>query len=137
MSWTFNEAFGFGSNLLQYLTALPSIGAFFYAMAISSRQKEAAECQKEMVEIQLRLTEGEERSCFILPFRIMRGEISRAEILGLLGMVEMTPQKKGQRYSIKALSSPEFLEQVYRVKAGNGFTLEIPCTAEEIAQFNL
>jgi len=84
----------------------------------------------EHVEVALRL-EGE-NSTVALPLEMLRKDISRAELLGRLGMAL---KNQGQRFSLKALSTPAFMRSVNEVVEGKTSTLVIPCTKEEIDQF--
>lgn len=71
-----------------------------------------------------------------LPVELTRAELTRAEILGRIGMIPM--RTRGQRFSLAYLNTPEFLRQLNQVAAGAGDDLlTIPCTAAEIAQFDL
>ena len=84
----------------------------------------------EHVEVQLRL-EGED-STVALPLEMLRKDISRAELLGRLGMAL---KNQGQRFSLKAMSTPVFMRSVNEVVEGKTSTLVIPCTKEELDQF--
>jgi len=84
----------------------------------------------EHVEVQLRL-EGED-STVALPLEMLRKDISRAELLGRLGMAL---KNQGQRFSLKAMSTPAFMRSVNEVVEGKTSTLVIPCTKEELDQF--
>jgi len=71
-----------------------------------------------------------------LPVELTRAELTRAEILGRIGMIPM--RTRGQRFSLAYLNTPEFLRQLNQVAAGIGDDLlTIPCTADEIDQFDL
>jgi len=84
----------------------------------------------EHVEVQLRL-EGED-STVALPLEMLRKDISRAELLGRLGMAL---KNQGQRFSLRAMSTPAFMRSVNEVVEGKTSTLVIPCTKEELDQF--
>ncbi len=62
---------------------------------------------------------------------IDRNDFNRAEILGRIGMLSIP-----ERFSIKSLKSPEFFEQIQKVKGNkNEKELVVTCTNEEIKQF--
>jgi len=62
--------------------------------------------------------------------RLCRAEITRAEILGRLGMILM--KLRGCRFS------PEFLRRLNEIIQGSEDTvLTIPCTQQEFEQFDL
>ncbi len=67
---------------------------------------------------------------------LRRAELTRAEILGRLGMIPM--KTKGSRFSLSYLNKPEFLAQINQIMDGSGdAVLTIPCTQEEFEQFDL
>lgn len=72
-----------------------------------------------------------------LPLRLRRADLSRAEILGRVGMIPM--KEKGRRFSLKYLSNPEFLDQLNQIRTASheADILTILCTEEEMAQFDL
>ena len=84
----------------------------------------------EHVEVQL-LLEGE-GSTIVLPLEMLRKDISRAELLGRLGMAL---KNQGQRFSLRAMSTSAFMRSLNEVVEGKTSTLVIPCTKEELDQF--
>lgn len=71
-----------------------------------------------------------------LPMQLRRAELSRAEILGRIGMIPM--KKKGARFSLAYTSKPEFLAQINQVLDGTADgTITIACTEDEFRQFDL
>lgn len=71
-----------------------------------------------------------------LPVHIRRSELTRAEVLGRIGMLPM--QTPGARFSLGATSTPEFLRRLDEIVDADGdTTLTIPCTKEEFEQFAL
>ena len=71
-----------------------------------------------------------------LPMQLRRAELSRAEILGRIGMIPM--KKKGARFSLAYTSKPEFLAQINQVLDGTAdSTITIACTEDEFRQFDL
>lgn len=71
-----------------------------------------------------------------LPVALRRGELTRAEVQGLLGVLPM--KKKGERYSIAYLNNEEFFHQLRQIGDGQSDSiLTIPITDEELAQFDL
>ncbi len=106
--------------------AIGGIIAAIGVLRVLATQKRAL----EHVEISLQL-EGED-SAIALPLEMLRKDISRAELLGRLGMAL---KNQGQRFSLKALSTPAFMQSVNEVVEGKTSKLVIPCTKEEIEQF--
>jgi len=70
-----------------------------------------------------------------LPLHLTRRDVSRAEVLGRLGMLPM--KQKGGRFALKALSQGQFLQDLNKVAAGQSDRLVLPATREEIDQFDL
>jgi hypothetical protein len=68
-----------------------------------------------------------------LPYRPLRKTISRAELLGFLGMI---PSRQ-QRFDIAFLHDPVFFNRLQAVQDGRADCLEIPVSEEEWRQFDL
>lgn len=66
-----------------------------------------------------------------LSYKPKRGQITRAEVQGLLGAFST-----GKDYNIKFLKSPHFFERVDRVVSGDADFLDIPVSATEIIPFH-
>lgn len=114
------------------------LGAFFALFAwIKARQvrqilEKERWRQNELVKVIL--SYGAEK--LELPVALRREELTRAEILGRLGMIPM--KTKGQRFSLGYLNTAGFLEQITQILNGSrGTTLIISCTEEEFHQFDL
>lgn len=118
LSWT--------ANVLQVA------GAVFAAL-VWFNQRRMERAAQESVSVLLTL-EGEGKE-IPLPLEIIRRDVSRAEILGRIGMLPM--RSKGARFSIRALSTPAFMRALNNVVAGRTATLRVPCTQEELEQFEL
>jgi hypothetical protein len=92
------------------------------------------ERQRQNKRITVRLRNGQDS--IELPTELRRAELTRAEILGRIGMIPM--KEKGSRYSLGYLSEPEFLRRVNEIaSAEHESVLEISCTDEELDQFDL
>lgn len=133
------------ASLIDYVSGVLSLALAMYGAVVSSltfikvkRQGLALERERmrmnEKILITLRFSaEGEEKTK-ILPLYLSRREVSRAEILGRIGMMPM--RNKGARFSLAYTSSPKFLEQISKAQESEGeFVFEIPATVEEIEQF--
>lgn len=73
-----------------------------------------------------------------LPVELRRAELTRAEILGRIGMIPM--KVKGQRFSLGHLSTPTFLDQINQILASDTDgtpTLVISCNDSEYDQFDI
>ncbi len=73
-----------------------------------------------------------------LPLEIRRAELTRAEILGRIGMIPLKKETGQERFKLRNINTPEFFRQINQVAAGDGDgILTIPCTDDEIRQFDL
>jgi hypothetical protein len=77
-----------------------------------------------------------------LPVDMTREELSRAEVLGRLGMIPINDEKKLEekqpRFVLSYLNSEAFLTQLAKIRADSGdAVLEIPCSREEFEQFKI
>lgn len=67
--------------------------------------------------------------------QIRRKNLTRAEVLGLLGMLPM--RAEGKRYSLAALSHKVFFDELEDAQVnGSVHEVVIPCTHAELQQFN-
>lgn len=121
-----NFAFEIIGQASNFAGAIGGIVAAIGVVKMLATQRRAL----EHVEVQLRL-EGE-NSTIALPLEMLRKDISRAELLGRLGMAL---KNQGQRFTLKALSTPKFMRAVNEVVEGRTSALIIPCTKEELDQF--
>lgn len=64
-----------------------------------------------------------------------RRDLTRAEILGRLGMVPM--KQPGKRFAIRHLATPEFIRAINEVVDRKTSELVIPCSQEEFDQFDI
>lgn len=86
---------------------------------------------------------GSERIRFLLkgskeekeaPLHLLRRDVARAEVLGRLGMMPMA--EAGKRFSLSALSSAAFLENLNEVTEGKTSTVMLEVTQAELDQFD-
>ncbi|OGR85787.1 MAG: hypothetical protein A2901_01595 [Elusimicrobia bacterium RIFCSPLOWO2_01_FULL_54_10] len=126
MFWTLLEVVAHISNIAGAAGGIVAAVGVFKMLAAQSRAAEP-------VRVQLRLA-ADGRSVE-LPVHMRRRDITRAELLGRLGMLPM--KQKGARFSLRALSTPSFMEAVNEVQEGNTSVLVIPATMEELDQFDI
>ena len=70
-----------------------------------------------------------------LPVELRRAELTRAEVLGRIGMIPT--KEKGKRFSIGYLNTHEFLDQINKINESDGEgLLTIPCKKNEYEQFD-
>ncbi len=69
-----------------------------------------------------------------LPVELQRGGLTRAELLGLIGMLPM--QEKGKRFELCFLHTHEFSQQLAMIRNSDvDFDFIIQCSEEELDQF--
>jgi hypothetical protein len=113
-------------------------GALFALLGWQKARQVQEELEREKIrqnkEVQVVLAHGADK--IELSVELRRAELTRSEILGRIGMI---PTKKpGRRFAIASLNTPEFLKQINQVAMGSGEgILTIPCTKEEMEQFDL
>lgn len=69
---------------------------------------------------------------YVLPFQPPRRIVTRAEVLGLLGMIPSA--EAGKRFEWAWLHEPEFMRQLEEIHLGQRQELHIPVTEAEFAQ---
>ena len=127
---------------MQYLSTIADsigiLGAIFalfaWLKARQIQQEFQAEQQRQNRKITVILNYGPKP--LELPVQIRRVELTRAEILGRIGMLPM--KNPGARFSLGYINKPDFLQRIYEITGSTGDTiLTIPCTKEEFEQFDL
>ena len=102
----------------------------------SLRTNEKLKAEKQRQDRAIKVVFHSDRQDIELPFALRRMELTRAEVLGRIGMIPM--KEKGKRYSIEYLNQPEFLDRIDQILSGYGdATLEIPYSEQEINQFDI
>ena len=112
------------------------VGAIFATLAWLNTRRAAARLRREEERLSapvfVCLVSGNDRK--ILPLELTRAELSRAELLGRIGMVPVKPAR--ERFTLSSLATPVFLRKLREAQQGTGsVTIEIPCTQNEIEQF--
>lgn len=130
MEW--NDWVGIGADIVGLLGMFFALYAAVRARQI--RQELEAEKKRQDQPVKIVLRAGSET--IDLPYGLRRGELTRQEILGMLGMIPM--KEPGKRYSLKYLSNPKFRQQVDQALDGKGHGLiTIHCDKEELDQFDV
>jgi len=115
------------------LGALFSLFAWFKARKI--HKEFVHEQQRQNKKIKVVLNYGDKK--LELPMELRRAELTRAEIMGRLGMIPMKG-KGQQRFSLGYTNKPEFLQQINNIAASDGeFIVTIPCNEDEFLQFDI
>lgn len=127
------EWVGLVADIIGILGAVFALLAWRQARQLREDLKQEQTRQNQVVQVELR--QGEKT--YALPvLQLRRGELSRAEILGRIGMIPM--KKKGQRFEIRYTNTAEFLKQINQILDGKvDSILTIPCTDDEFEQFDL
>jgi hypothetical protein len=132
------EWLSFASNVIG---VLGGVFAFFAWIQASRLRKDAQrELLRQNAQVKIILEHGDNR--YELPVPIRRAELSRAELLGRLGMIpvrkKVTNDEEQKRFSIEHLNSAEFFVRLDEIILSSGNeTLVIPCTTDEFEQFAL
>lgn len=114
------------------------LGAIFALFAwIQTRQlRKEIEKEKQRMNKKVTVTLSLGQQKIEVPVDLRRAELTRAEVLGRLGMI---PRKgeKGQ-FSLRYLNTPDFFKQINQIIDGTGDSvLTISCTPEEFEQFDI
>jgi hypothetical protein len=125
------EVLGFLADSIGIFGALFSLLAWWKAKQIQSNLRLEEERQNK--HITLILQSG--GRTFELPIKLRRSEFSRAEVLGILGMI---PLKSGKtRFYITSTSTKDFIDRIHAIIEGKGDeNLVIHCIPEELEQFD-
>ena len=117
--------------------SLASILAFVWAVLAWKQSKKVAkkmEFEKNRLNKKIKVTlqhGGDKRE---LPIKLRRTDVTRAEVLGRLGMVPM--KENGKRFSLSYLNTSEFLDAIVKITENDGDDhLLIPCNEGEFYQF--
>ncbi len=116
------------------------LGAIFATLAWVNtrriRKESAKERERKNQKIKVILKNYDTGKTLELPVEMSRGEFSRAELLGRIGMIPMKNPK--ERFGITYFHSKEFYQHLDQVRVGSGeYEFIIPCTESEIEQFNV
>lgn len=119
---------------LERATILTAVVTSVYSAVSWARQHRRERQLRQSIRIQL-TTLDRENVRYELSIRPPRRLITRAEVLGLLGML---PSKEaGRRFSWDWLHHPEFLNDLVGIYEGESDILQIPLNDEEFSQLRL
>ena len=127
MEWLSSTA-----DMIGILGAVFALFAWWQARQL--RATLAHEQQRQRKKVTLVLAHGAE--LYELPIELQRAEITRAEVMGVLGMLPMKVPRT--RFSIGYVSTKDFLDDINDIVTSEGDRrLRIPCQKEEFEQFDL
>lgn len=133
------ELLGLFSDFAGTIGAIFAFFAWLNAMRMRIEMKHERERLNEKISLMLQLRSIDpfrnDNATIELPISLRRAELTRAELLGRIGMIPM--REKGRRFSLEYLGTPEFLARVDELQRGDEDILVIPCSADELDQFNL
>lgn len=66
--------------------------------------------------------------------RLLRKDLSRSEVLGILGMIQKDSSK---RFDIETMKNKIFLDELIKLQKGKGKELVISLSKEEVEQFTI
>lgn len=120
-------------NISNFFGVLGGIVAAVASTATWFGNRRATRLAQEAVKIVLRI--GENGRQIVLPLEILRRDVSRAELLGRIGMIPV--KKAGSRFTLREIGSPAVMRSINAVSRGETSVLVIPATADEVDQFDL
>lgn len=119
------------SQLENTLTILGSAGAIYSGWSwFMARRRNRILDQPVTIRL-VSIVDG--RELFVLPYSPARRTLTRAELLGLLGMIP-SGQK---RYDWKSLIEPQFFQSIEDTLQGKCATIDISLSEEEFRQLDL
>lgn len=109
---------------------------FAFAVSLLNFVNDDIAEKRSREKVQLVLQHGAYAS-YTLPIILQRGEVSRAEVLGYIGLIPAKKKQDGKpRYKIDYLSSESFIKQIHQVKAGKQDIIILKCKADEYGYFD-
>ena len=126
--------FGFIADMLSVIGAFYAFFAWLQAKA--NNRQITREQERLNSRIKVILMENVSKRQIVLPVHLRRLELTRAELLGRIGMI---PRKnKSEFFVLSFLNSSSFFQELNRIQASNQEEdLVIPCTSDEIEQFDV
>lgn len=122
------------SDLIGITGAIFALLAWLQSRMLRDEIARERERMEQEVSIKMVLSGSNQEQEKILPLNLKRRELTRAELLGRIGMIPM--REPGRRFSLAYLSTPDFLSQINIAQvAGHVFTIIIPCSEVEFNQF--
>lgn len=128
------DNFGFIADLIGIISAFAAVAAWVNTKRIQKNQQQ--ELDRLNQKIKVRLINPATQNYIDLNGEMRREEISRAEILGWIGMLPMIKEKERERFKLNFTNEADFFTRMNAVRAGSGDMLfEIDCAEDEFDQF--
>jgi len=122
------------SQFADYVGIISAVIAAIAATLSWHQSKKDNKRKKQKIKIIIKIIG--DKSQIELPIKISRGELSRGELLGWLGMLPM--KKEGSRFELLYLSDPKFFDELERVLSSDKKeTMVIKCRKNELDQFDM
>lgn len=126
------EIFSFLADIIGIGSAIVAILAWVNTIKIKKSQTQEKERLDQEVSITL-INKDKPQDKIKLPGKIRRGDVTRSEVLGWIGMLPM--RFPGGRFGIEYNNSPAFFSQLHEIHTGTKVNFEILCTQQEMEQF--
>lgn len=120
-------------DMLSLAANVVQVGSLAASVAVYVHLRVRERKEEQPITVRLVLTDSREGLRPELPLRMRMRELSRAELLGRLGMLPM--KKPGARFALRGLASVSFLDAIDAARRTG--VIEIPATREELEQFDL
>jgi len=122
-------------NILGSITSILSAVFALFAWLISRKTQNELQYERKRQNKKVTVTLQYGAKQIKLPIALRRSELTRAEVLGRIGMIPM--REKGKRFSIAYLNTSEFLKQINSIiENSTDEILTIPCDEREFHQFD-
>jgi hypothetical protein len=132
---------GFISNQIPYETIkaitvnlsseLLAVALLFFLFRYSLDREREKEQKRQAGKVTVMLCNGARK--IKLPIELYRAELTRAEILGRIGMIP----RKTEKFFFNFFNTMEFIDQIRTILASEGDSiLMIPCDEHEFSQFD-
>ena len=119
------------ADIIGILGAVFALFAWRKARQVQQELRHEQQRQQKKVTVVLQCGAKERE----LPIQLQRAELTRAEVMGILGMLPM--KERGKRFSIDSVSTRDFLERINDIITSDGDRrLIIHCQQAEFDQFD-
>jgi len=128
------EIFSYIADFIGIFSFFAAVAAWINTRKIQKNQK--LELERLNQKIKVRLINPDTKNYIDLNGEMRREEISRAEILGWIGMLPKIQGLERSRFQLEFSNKDEFFTRMNAVRTGSGdMTFEIDCTEYELDQF--
>ena len=126
--------FSFFADVLSVVGSVFAFFAWLQAKINSKQMTKEKERLNQQIKVILWLAESQRQ--IVLPVHLRRHELTRAELLGRIGMI---PRKnKGNFFALSYCHSPSFFKELNRIQSSDKEeNLVIHCSIEEMEQFDV